>query len=171
MAKFKPKDSKAAYQVFAHAIKNGMKTYGSKAAEKSGRSRGSCGDALKSLFEYGLMEKNREGNTVWYKTDTEKIKEYFNELWEEESDYVPEISDGLLKEYIEIYVRDNYSSTIKKMLVEDFFIAFQLLHEQEQLPEYLDQEYLRLDEYYVGPSSPSKHLKLALEETEDRQDH
>lgn len=171
MAKFKPGESKAAYQVFAHMIKNGMKTYGSEAAEKTGRSRGSCGDALKSLFEYNLAEKNRKGNTVWYKTDTEKIKEYFNELWESESDYIPEISDELLQEYIEIYVRDNYSSTIKKMLVEDLFIALQLLHEQGELPEDLDQEYMRLDEYYVGPSSPSKHLKLALEETETREDH
>lgn len=94
---------------------------------------------LALLNEIGLAQKGERTQAQYYVLDSEGLAEYWSMLWEEKSGRELEVDPEFLEKYCSAYFRFNKSSTIKKMLVDDFVIGVKTFLEMESGPEWLEE--------------------------------
>ncbi len=120
---------------------------------------------LKSSEE-NFLRVVKDSDPRKYKVNFEKLAEEWYRLWKEETGETPVTPrnfESFLKGYIKSYMKNEKHSTVKEMLVDEFYIAIN----NESTKQFLSNDFLELKEelnqQYEGKRTPSEHFKYGLD--------
>lgn len=123
MSHLKPENAPTnsrAYRVFREVIKDPENAYSSNIAERMEISQGDASHILTVLAKKKMLQKGKKTRAQYYKPNYKAISEYQAKILDSEET----ISENILKEYLDLYVKFNKESTIQEMLRDDFITIF-----------------------------------------------
>lgn len=126
--------------------------YSSNIADDFDKTSGVISEYLSNLREIDLVEKQREGQKVMYYANIEGLHNQQAQMLNFE-DIPPEF----LENYIQLYASFHTSSTIRKMLRDDFVTIFSAYSKFKDVPVFLE-EFLETPE---AEAFDSRHMEIA----------
>lgn len=154
-----------AYRVFRNIyIDNG--SYSVQLELKHGLNEDHAEQIILEASQKGFLDLVKNSDPKEYTVDFDKLAEEWYELWEEETGETPVTPtsfEDFLKGYIKPYLKNEKHSTIKEMLVDEFYIAIN----SESTKTFLTNDFLelkeRLNQQYEGKRTPSEHFRNGLD--------
>lgn len=192
--------SEKPYQVFKELLEKEEGSYGSEIARELDIKQQSASEIISRLNERGILQKGKRTRAQYYELDRKGLSDTFVALWAEnieegteqykalkkmeknqEAPIVPrDHLRMLLTLYVYYYTDSESESTIKKMLVDDFYDELEfLIHASDypgdltedfqdvEIPEWL-RELHALLKYSLLPVNVPQNLRGALLDYSDR---
>lgn len=135
---------------------------------KAGMDQEYAEDVIELLDGLGLLFPVPDTDPQLYEVRYGGLVDAWYSLWEEEVDdmpITPEHFDTFLEKYIKSYLNTERNSTLREMLVKDFYTGMRNL-ELSKEDEFLDSSFrefeARLEDRYEAPKGKHEHIQEAL---------
>lgn len=119
---------------------------------------------IEIMHEEGLLYKVENTDPQLYDVNYSKFEEIWKDLWIEEVADVPiePVHFGsFLEGYMKSYLKDEENSSIREMLVDEFFLG--MTHEEtSNLPKDYEELLNHLEQNYEGKLKAYKHVRHGL---------
>ncbi|MFB6174764.1 MAG: hypothetical protein ABEJ87_02190 [Candidatus Nanohalobium sp.] len=141
---------------------------------KAGMDQDYAEEVIDLLDGLGLLEPVPGTDPMLYEVRYEGLVDAWSDLWEEEVDGIPvtpEDFDLFLERYVKSYLDTERNSTIREMLVKNFFWGLKTLElskEDEFLDTSIEEFESRLENRYESQRHAHEHIQEALGFREDK---
>ena len=156
--------SVVAYKVFRNILLD-EESYSVQLELKHGLDEEHSEQIILRASEEGFLDVVKGSDPRQYKVDFNQIADKWYELWEEETGEVPATPqnfDGFLKSYAKSYMKNEEHSTIREMMVEEFYLGLN----QEATEAYLTNDFQelreRLGNNFKGKRPSKEYIKHGL---------
>lgn len=126
--------------------------------------------AYRNLRELERGEAEPQASSPLWKDgglDEDKLANMWQNVWETEVDAVPATPRNFppfLSAYTHSYLRDERSSTIRRMLVDDFFQGLKIQDVSGHLPNSLKELLTELEKDYERNRHTRQHIKHGIDQ-------
>jgi hypothetical protein len=158
-------DSVVAYRVFRNIFMD-EESYSVQLELKHGLDDEASEQVILEASEEGFLDAVKDSQPRQYQVDLDALADEWHRLWAEETGerpVTPENFDSFLKSYIRSYLRHEENSTLRDMLVEQFYLGLS----QETANSYLTKDFRelreRLSKKFEGKRAPHEHIKYGLD--------
>lgn len=120
-------------------------------------------------LEQNPTEPHDSSSPLWRKNglDQHKLTETWRKAWKTEVSAVPATPRNFprfLSAYTHSYLRDERSSTIRRMLVDDFFQGLRIQDVRGHLPDSLEELLAELEKDYERSRHTHQHIKHGIDQ-------
>jgi len=156
------------YRILRNVYHSDDGTYHVQMNLKAGMDQEYAEGVLDLVDGLGLVYPVPDTDPQLFKLRVQGLVDAWYRLWEEELEHIPttpEHFDRFLERYIESYLETERNSTIREMLVKDFFWGMKTLDLSEE-DEFLDPSFkefeLRLEDRYERDRHAHEHVQEAM---------
>lgn len=156
--------SVVAYKVFRNIVLD-EESYSVQLELKHGLDEEHSEQIILRATEEEFLEVVKDSDPQRYKVNFDKLADEWYDLWEEETGEVPvtpQNFDSFLKSYAKAYMKNEKHSTIREMMVEEFYLGLN----QEATEAYLTNDFQELQERlgnkFKGKRQSKEYVKHGL---------
>jgi hypothetical protein len=156
--------SVVAYKVFRNILLD-EESYSVQLELKHGLDEKHSEQVILRASEEGFLDVVKDSDPRQYKVNFDKLADQWYDLWEEETGEVPvtpQNFDSFIKEYAKSYMENEEHSTIREMMVEEFYLGLN----QEATETYLTNDFKELKERlgnrFTGKRPSKEYVKYGL---------
>lgn len=152
------------YRILRNVYHADEGTYPVQMKLKAGMDQSYAEEVVELLDGLGIIEPIPGTDPQLYEARLEGLVDRWREFWEQEVDEVPvtpENFEQFLKRYIESYLETERNSTIREMMVDNFYAGMKTV-ELSREDEFMNRSYRqlesRLEERYQGSKEMRHHI-------------
>lgn len=156
--------SVVAYKVFRN-IHLDEESYSVQLELKHGLDDEESEQVILEAVDEGFLDMVKDSDPRRYKLNLDKFAEEWYELWGEvtgDRPDTPQNFDSFIENYAQSYMEEEKHSTLREMMVEEFYIALNTEATEAFLTSDFRELRDRLNNDYKGKRTPVQHFKYAL---------